>query len=106
MQPDPKDPLCCKIPVCTPQPGQTTPQFQTIRPQIHSGGIATRAPTPATNRPTNRPTLTPPTQQPSLTNTPYPLPTNPPTPSPQTVQPTTTRPPIYERKFHLTSALD
>ena len=115
LQPDPTDPLCCKVPVCTPipgqtpPPGQTFPPYQTQPPKIFSGGVATPAPTPRTTQRPNvnvRPNVTP-TFYPPITRTyrpgetpaptPYPLPTQPKisTPSPQ---PTVTQPPIYKSK--------
>ncbi|XP_076111945.1 uncharacterized protein LOC143080130 isoform X2 [Mytilus galloprovincialis] len=116
LQPDPTDPLCCKVPVCTPipgqtpPPGQTFPPYQTQPPKIFSGGVATPAPTPRTTQRPNvnvRPNVTP-TFYPPITRTyrpgetpaptPYPLPTQPKisTPSPQ---PTVTQPPIYKTNY-------
>lgn len=107
MQPDPKDPLCCKIPMCTPPPqvGQTTPQYITIPTRVISGGLATPGPSPRPN-PNLQPSATPTYYPPVVTVTPSPGPTLYPQPTRQTTQtpaplPETTPQPVYKRKNYV-----
>ncbi|XP_076111939.1 uncharacterized protein LOC143080127 isoform X2 [Mytilus galloprovincialis] len=90
MQPDPKDPLCCKVPVCTPRPDQTTPQYQTIPTRVIDGGLGTVTPSPRPN-PTPDVKITP-----VPVFTPYPLPTLQ-TPSTWMTDPTPSQKPVYQR---------
>lgn len=94
MQPDPKDPLCCKVPVCTPRPDQTTPQYQTIPTRVIDGGLGTVTPSPRPN-PTPDVKITP-----VPVFTPYPLPTLQ-TPSTWMTDPTPSQKPIYQRKYYI-----
>lgn len=92
MQPDPRDPLCCKVPKCI-QTGQTTPQYNVIPPRQVTGGVK-----PDSLNLIPQPLTTPSYISPSAHTTIYPYPTmKQPEPS-YTPMIQTTQIPVYKSK--------